>query len=215
VTRTVALLLDDPGNRYQALVAREGRAVAARHGIHLLEPEFAGGSSWTQVESVNRLLREARPDGVVMILAGEQWTRAPFERLLKAGVPVVLLNRIPDWVEDLRRDHPRALLGAVTPRQEGGRRYPGPAGRSDRRSGGVCPARHRDASSAAATARRRGFLGPSRAASSSTRSTDAGHPSAPRGRSRSGSGWAPIGIDPSASSCARTTRWRAGRGPPS
>jgi ABC-type sugar transport system substrate-binding protein len=159
VTRTVALLLDDPGNRYQALVAREGRAVAARHGIHLLEPEFAGGSSWTQVESVNRLLREARPDGVVMILAGEQWTRAPFERLLKAGVPVVLLNRIPDWVEDLRRDHPRALLGAVTPRQEGVGDIQGQQAVRIAGAGAFALLVTGDASCAAASARRRGFLG--------------------------------------------------------
>jgi ABC-type sugar transport system substrate-binding protein len=115
----VALLLDDPENRYQQLLAREARAAAADRGLTLLDPEFAGGSSWTQVESVNRLLREGRPDGVLIILAGEQWTRAPFERLVKAGVAVVLLNRIPAWVDDLRHDHPRALVAAVTPRQEG------------------------------------------------------------------------------------------------
>jgi ABC-type sugar transport system substrate-binding protein len=119
MAKRAALLLDDPENRYQQLLVREARAAAGRCGIELLEPEFAGGSSWTQVESVNRLLRETRPDGVLIILAGEQWTRAPFERLIKAGVAVVLLNRIPDWVDELRRAHPRALIAGVTPRQEG------------------------------------------------------------------------------------------------
>ena len=117
--RTVALLLDDPENRYQELLAREARVAADRHGLSLLAPEFARGSSWTQVESVNRLLRETRPDGIVLMLAGEQWTRAPFERVVKAGVSVALLNRIPPWLEDLRRDHPRAFIAAVAPRQEG------------------------------------------------------------------------------------------------
>lgn len=159
MTRTVALLLDDPGNRYQALLAREGRAAAARYGIHLLEPEFAHGSSWTQVESLNRLLREARPDGVVVILAGEQWTRAPFERLPKAGVPVVLLNRIPDWVEGLRRDHPRALLAAVTPRQEGVGEIQGQQAVRIAGAGAFALLVTGEASSAAAAARRRGFLG--------------------------------------------------------
>ena len=119
VTRRVALLLDDPDNRYQQLLVREARASAVRCGVELLEPEFAGGSSWTQVESVNRHLREARPDGVLVMLAGGQWTRAPFERLPRAGVAVVLLNRIPDWVEELRREHTQALIAGVTPRQEG------------------------------------------------------------------------------------------------
>ena len=63
-----------------------------RRGIRLLDPEFARGSSWTQVESVNRLLREARPDGVIMILAGGLWTRAPFERLQKAGMKVETID---------------------------------------------------------------------------------------------------------------------------
>jgi ABC-type sugar transport system substrate-binding protein len=117
--RRVALLLDDPENRYQQLLAREARATEAKGGILLLEPEFARGSSWTQVESVNRSLRDARPDGCLVMLAGELWTRAPFERLVKAGVPVVVLNRIPEWMEALRRDHPTALVAAVAPHQEG------------------------------------------------------------------------------------------------
>jgi ABC-type sugar transport system substrate-binding protein len=156
--RNVALLLDDPGNRYQQLLLREGLAAAEQRGIRLLDPEFAGGSSWTQVESVNRLLREARPDGVVMILAGEQWTRSPFERLLKAGMPVVLLNRIPDWVEDVRRDHPRALLAAVTPRQEGVGEIQGQHALRIAGAGAFALLVTGETSSAAAIARRRGFL---------------------------------------------------------
>jgi ABC-type sugar transport system substrate-binding protein len=119
VAPRVALLLDDPENRYQQLLVREARSAATKTGTTLLDPEFARGSSWTQVESVNRLLRETRPHGVLVMLAGEHWTRGPFERLVKAAVPVVLLNRIPGWVDELRRAHPAALVGAVTPRQEG------------------------------------------------------------------------------------------------
>ena len=120
VARRVALLLDDPENRYQQFLLREARASAARSGVAVLEPEFAGGSSWTQVESLNRLLRGTRPDGVLVMLAGGQWTRSPFERLPRAGVPVVLLNRIPDWVGELRSEYPRALVAGVTPRQDQG-----------------------------------------------------------------------------------------------
>lgn len=119
MAKSVAFLLDDPENRYQQLLAREARTAAARGSLTLLDPEWAKGSSWTQVDSVNRLLRETRPDGLLVILAGEQWTRAPFERLVKAGVAVVLLNRIPGWVDDLRRGHPQALIAGVTPRQKG------------------------------------------------------------------------------------------------
>ena len=158
VTKRVALLLDDPDNRYQQLLVREARASAARCGVALLEPEFAGGSSWTQVESVNRHLRETRPDGVLVMLAGGQWTRAPFERLPRAGVAVVLLNRIPDWVEELRREHPRALVAGVTPRQEGvGEIQAGQALRVAR-PGSFAILVTGEASSAAAVARKRGFL---------------------------------------------------------
>jgi ABC-type sugar transport system substrate-binding protein len=119
LTRRVALLFDDPENQYQELLLREARAAATRIGVELLEPEFARGSSWTQVESLNRFLRGARPDGLLLMIAGGQWTRAPFERAVKAGVPVVLLNRVPAWLEELRKDHPASLVAAVAPRQEG------------------------------------------------------------------------------------------------
>jgi ABC-type sugar transport system substrate-binding protein len=158
MAKRVALLLDDPENRYQQLLAREARAAAARGGLTLLDPEFAGGSSWTQVESVNRLLRETRPDGVLIILAGEQWTRAPFERLVKAGVAVVLLNRIPGWVEDLRREHPRALIAAVTPRQEGVGEIQAEQALRLAPVGSFVILITGDASSPATVARRRGFL---------------------------------------------------------
>jgi ABC-type sugar transport system substrate-binding protein len=158
VTKRVALLLDDPDNRYQQLLVREARASAERGGVALLVPEFAGGSSWTQVESVNRHLREARPDGMLVILAGGQWTRAPFERLPRAGVAVVLLNRIPDWVEDLRREHPRALVAGVTPRQEGVGEIQARQALSVARPGSFVILITGEASSAAAVARKRGFL---------------------------------------------------------
>ena len=158
MTKRVALLLDDPDNRYQQLLVREARASALRYGVALLEPEFAGGSSWTQVESVNRHLREGRPDGVLVMLAGGQWTRSPFERLPRAGVAVVLLNRIPGWVEELRRDHPQALVAAVTPRQEGVGEIQACQALRVARPGSFAILVTGEASSEAAVARKRGFL---------------------------------------------------------
>jgi len=158
MTRRVALLLDDAENRYQQLLAREARAVAQRCGVALLDPEFAAGSSWTQVESVNRHLREARPDGVLVMLAGGQWTRAPFERLPRAGVAVVLLNRIPDWAEDLAREHPRALVAGVTPRQEGVGEIQARQALRLAAPGSFLVLVTGEAASPAAVARKRGFL---------------------------------------------------------
>jgi ABC-type sugar transport system substrate-binding protein len=158
MTQRVALLLDDPENRYQQLLVREARASAARWGVEILEPDFASGSSWTQVESLNRHLRETRPDGLLVMLAGGQWTRSPFERLPRAGVPVVLLNRIPDWVEDLRRAYPRALLAGVTPRQEGVGEIQARQALRVTRAGSFAILVTGEASSAAAVARKRAFL---------------------------------------------------------
>jgi ABC-type sugar transport system substrate-binding protein len=154
----VALLLDDPENRYQQLLLREARAAAPRYGIELLPPEYARGSSWSQVESLNALLREGRPDGLLVMLAGEQWARAPFERVVKARVPAVLLNRIPDWVDGLRRDHPGALVAAVAPRQEGVGEIQAHQALRLVAPGSFVVLVTGDASSPATVARRRGFV---------------------------------------------------------
>jgi ABC-type sugar transport system substrate-binding protein len=118
--RTVALLLDDPENLYQQLLVREAREAASRQGLALLPPEFARGSSWTQLESINaHLRREPRPEGVLVMLAGGQFTPSAFERVVKAGIAVVFLNRIPPWGEDLRTRYPQALVAGVAPHQFG------------------------------------------------------------------------------------------------
>lgn len=117
---TVSLLLDDAHNQYQQLLVREAQLWAPRCDLQLHDPEFAGGSSWTQTESIQAWLRQsARPDGVMVMLAGGQITASVFARLAKAGMAVVFLNRIPPWVDDLRTEFPRALLAGVAPRQEG------------------------------------------------------------------------------------------------
>jgi len=116
--RTVALLLDDETNLYQQLLVREAQAVAPKHGLQLLRPEYAGGSSWTQAESVNQHLRaERRPDAMMVVLAGSQAVKPLYERVAKAGIPLALLNRVPDWVRELRSALPQAFVTGVMPDQ--------------------------------------------------------------------------------------------------
>jgi ABC-type sugar transport system substrate-binding protein len=119
--KTVALLLDDPGNQYQQLLVREAQAQAPRQNVRVLDPEFAGGSSWTQLESVQSMLRKptGRPDGVVVMLAGGQMTASAFARLAKAEIATVFVNRVPLWIDDLRAQFPKTLVAAVAPRQRG------------------------------------------------------------------------------------------------
>jgi ABC-type sugar transport system substrate-binding protein len=120
VAKTVGFLLDDPQNQYQQLLVKEASLWAPRSDLTLLDPEFAGGSSWTQLESIQTWLRQpARPDGMMVMLAGSQITVSAFARVARAGMPVVFLNRIPTWVDELRAEFPDALVAAVAPRQEG------------------------------------------------------------------------------------------------
>lgn len=118
--KTTALLLEDAQNLYQQLLVREARAAAPRCDTQLLEPLFAGGSSWTQVETINGFLRAQKPpDALLVVLAGGEATQGTYQRVVKAGIPLVLLNRVPPWVDDLRARFPRALIAGVAPDQEG------------------------------------------------------------------------------------------------
>lgn len=159
--KSVALLLDDDENRYQQLLVREAKAAAARLRLALLDPEFARGSSWTQVESINAHLRRGsdRPDAMLVILAGNQLTRAPFERVVKAGVALVFLNRIPSWTEELRRLFPKALVAGATPRQEGIGEIQAQQAARLARAGAFVILVTGAAASPAAIERKQGFLG--------------------------------------------------------
>ena len=115
--KTVALLLDDANNRYQQLLARQARAHTPRQELRLLRPVFAQGSSWTQIETINKYLRSASPPDALLIMpSGEQHTGSWLERALGKNLAVVLLNRIPDWI-NIGNKFPNALAAGVAPRQ--------------------------------------------------------------------------------------------------
>ncbi len=117
---TAALLLDDASNHYQQLLVQEARARARQLGIELLAEAFANGSAWDQVESVNAHLRqEQKPSALLVMLAGTLPTRAAMERVPKSGVDLVLLNRVPEWLQEARERYPQRLVAGVAPDQEG------------------------------------------------------------------------------------------------
>lgn len=118
--KTVGLLLDDAENQYQQLLVREAQLNAPRCDLELQPPQFAAGSAWAQLESIQGWLRQSdRPDGLMVMLAGGQMTVSAFARVARAGMPMVFLNRVPSWIDDLRAEFPDALVAAVAPRQEG------------------------------------------------------------------------------------------------
>jgi ABC-type sugar transport system substrate-binding protein len=127
-------------------------------GITLLPTEWAGGSSWAQIETINALLRrDSRPDGVLIMLAGGL-TRGPVERLVKAGCALVLLQRVPDWTSALRAAYPKALVASVAPRQEGIGEIQAAHARRLARPGAFVLLITGDASTPAAIQRSAGFL---------------------------------------------------------
>jgi ABC-type sugar transport system substrate-binding protein len=116
--KTVALLLDDAQNRYQQLLVRKAKDHALRLNLRLLEPQFAGDSSWNQLESINAYLRsEPLPDAILVLLAGEQHTGVWLERAIAKHIAVVFLNRVPPWLSVVRSKFPQALVTAVAPTQ--------------------------------------------------------------------------------------------------
>jgi ABC-type sugar transport system substrate-binding protein len=157
--KTVALLLEDTKNLYQQLLVREARACAGKQGVQLLEPVFAEGSSWNQVETLNGLLRSKdRPDALLAVLAGGQPMQGTFERVAKAGLPLVLLNRVPDWIEELRSRFPEVLLAGVTPDQAGIGRIQAQQALRLAKPGAFVVLVTGTAASAAAVERKRGLL---------------------------------------------------------
>jgi len=157
--KSTALLLDDSQNRYQQQLVQEARACAARHGAELLTPQFADGSSWKQVESINACLRaDPKPDAMMVMLAGAQYARAVVERIPKAGIALVLLNRLADWLGELRSRYPQVLVAGVAPAQDGIGRIQARQAARLAAPGAFVILVTGTASSAAAIERRRGFV---------------------------------------------------------
>jgi ABC-type sugar transport system substrate-binding protein len=157
--KTAALLLEDAQNLYQQLLVREARACSARYQVQLLEPQFAGGSSWNQVETINGYLRgESRPDALMVVLAGAEVTKGTYERVAKAGISLVLLNRVPQWAEEVRARFPETLLAGVTPDQRGIGRIQAEQALRLANKGAFVMLVTGTASSPAAEDRKRGFL---------------------------------------------------------
>jgi ABC-type sugar transport system substrate-binding protein len=116
--RKVALLLDQADNAYQQGLVQEARARARRRNIALLEPQFVDGSAMAQMAQIFVCGRgETKPDGVMVTLAGSQSQRPACERMVKVGVSLVFLNRIPDYLDDLRAAAGDALVAGVAPDQ--------------------------------------------------------------------------------------------------
>lgn len=116
--KQVQLLLADEANAYQQLLVVAARDAAAAHGMNLLEPRFAEGSIMRQLGQCFDITRsEPRPDGVLLLLVAADEAENAVTALAKGGVDCVILNRIPAFLDSLRRQFPDRLLSSVAPDQ--------------------------------------------------------------------------------------------------
>jgi len=114
----VALLLDGEHSLYQQELAAEARVRAARRSLDVGEAQFADGSAMGQMEQLLGCLNaDPRPDGVLLVPAGRQSQLPACRRLVKAGLSIVFLNRVPDYMDALRQENPDVLVAAVAPHQ--------------------------------------------------------------------------------------------------
>ncbi len=157
--KTVALLLDEVRNRYQQLLLEDARAVAASRQLKLLDPQYADGSSWNQLECINDYLRQSTPpDGMLVLLAGEQHTGGWLERAISKNVATVFLNRVPSWLADIRKKTQSGLVTAVAPTQRAVGELQGAQALKLSPPGGFIVLITGAAKSATAVERQRGFM---------------------------------------------------------
>lgn len=115
----VALLLDQERNPYQELLAAEARARAPRRSLRLVSGTYANGSAVAQMEQLMACARGSQAvEGVILVPAGGESQMPACRHLVKAGVSVVFLNRVPEYLGELRAANPDVLVAAVTPDQQ-------------------------------------------------------------------------------------------------
>jgi ABC-type sugar transport system substrate-binding protein len=116
--KRVALLLADERNLYQQLLVKEARMAAAASGIELLAPRFAGGLAVTQIEHFFECVRsDPRPAGVLITLVAVKGMQKAIEMIAKASLSCAFLNRVPDFLDQLRLDYPETFFTFVAPDQ--------------------------------------------------------------------------------------------------
>jgi ribose transport system substrate-binding protein len=159
MTKSVSLLLDRD-DLYQRSLAQEASVRAARRGLDLKKPQYAEGSAVSQMEQLLAATKgDLRPDGVLLVTSGRESQLPACRRLVRAGASVVFLNRVPDYLDELRAENRDVLVAAVTPDQMEIGRLQAEQCRSVAPEGGVVLLITGTPSSASAIARREAFLG--------------------------------------------------------
>jgi ABC-type sugar transport system substrate-binding protein len=116
--KRVSLLLDQEENVYQQTLVKEGARQALKHGLELLHPRFANGSSFVQMEHLLACAKEeVRADGILLMTAGAESQLPACKRVARCGISVIFLNRIPSHLDELQQAFPDVLIAAIAPDQ--------------------------------------------------------------------------------------------------
>jgi ABC-type sugar transport system substrate-binding protein len=117
--KKVALLLDHEGSLYERVLATEAATAAVANRLSLLPPTYASGSSFTQLQQLLACSKgDEKVDAAMIMPAGAQSHLSGARLVTKAGISLIFLNRVPDYVADLRSAHPELLVTSVAPDQE-------------------------------------------------------------------------------------------------
>ena len=116
--RRIQLLLADDKNAYQRSLVEAARSAAREHGVELLEPRYADGSTMRQMgQCFDAVRADSRPDGVLLLLVAAEEMEGAVTALPKGGVDCVILNRVPSYLGRLQKQFPERLIASVAPDQ--------------------------------------------------------------------------------------------------
>jgi ABC-type sugar transport system substrate-binding protein len=116
--KTLALFFDHPDNKYQRLLESAARKHVADRDVRLLSPAYAKGSTATQMAHMLESSKAAnRPDAALLMVAGDASQLPACRHVLRAGVSLVFINRLPLYMDELREAFPQVLVAGVAPDQ--------------------------------------------------------------------------------------------------
>lgn len=110
---TIGLCLVDAQNQYQQLLRAEAEAEARKAGFDL-ETRFCEGDFAGQLGILSQWLEADHPPVALLVMAvRDRGLGRVVRRAAEAGVHFVLLNQTEDPLDEVRRDHPEAIVCQV------------------------------------------------------------------------------------------------------
>ena len=117
--RRVTVFLTDPTNEYQQLQQADALDAAARCDVEV-QIHFSGKEITQQIQQVYACLNGQlgeKPDAILLQPSHDGVLSRMPEHITRNGIGLVILNRTPALLEELRRSRPGIPISAVSPDQ--------------------------------------------------------------------------------------------------